>query len=158
MAILIDISKSISLFTPFKFVMLTFSRMVPPWEKYLTAASTKRKNTLMCAMKESASTGKSPCEPETLNSEGGAPPRNMKGGTFNFVYDTRTKEVRSLRRLEMPERSLGSNEEVVRKETDISRTREAIESALQAAIIDWLPDRQSRAGLQISLIGIHSVR
>ena len=39
---------------------------------------------------------------------------------------------------------------------DISNARKRIETALQNAIIEWLPDRQSRAGLQISLIGLHS--
>ena len=39
----------------------------------------------------------------------------------------------------------------------IEEAREAIESGIQQAIIEWLPDRHSRGGLQVSLIGLHFV-
>jgi hypothetical protein len=37
----------------------------------------------------------------------------------------------------------------------VGEAREPIESALQLAIIEWLPDRHSRGGLRVSLIGLH---
>ena len=38
---------------------------------------------------------------------------------------------------------------------NVDEARESIESELQQAIIEWLPDRHSRGGLQVSLIGLH---
>jgi hypothetical protein len=35
--------------------------------------------------------------------------------------------------------------------------RESIESTLQEAVIEWLPDRHARAGLQVSLVGLHCI-
>ena len=37
---------------------------------------------------------------------------------------------------------------------DYQEVRKRIEAALQNAIIEWLPDRQARAGLQINLLGV----
>jgi hypothetical protein len=72
-----------------------------------------------------------------------------EGRVFHFVYDETTDRVSPLRRLESrDDRSTGSGP------ANISRARERIEAALHDAIIQWLPDRQSRAGLQISLTGI----
>jgi len=38
---------------------------------------------------------------------------------------------------------------------DLSEARSAIESALEAEINAWIPSRQSRIGLNISLVGLH---
>jgi hypothetical protein len=38
---------------------------------------------------------------------------------------------------------------------DLGEARSAIESALEAEINNWLPSRQSRIGLNISLVGLH---
>ncbi|MBM4322262.1 MAG: helicase [Deltaproteobacteria bacterium] len=78
---------------------------------------------------------------------------HLKGRTFNFLYNTETRDVKSLRRFE-PLRVNGEKRN--RGHVDFSNAREGIEAALQNAIIEWLPDRQSRAGLQISLLGLHA--
>ncbi len=73
----------------------------------------------------------------------------LQGRTFNFLCDTQNMEVQSLRRFEFYE--------VKKSEAgvgDFQKVREGIEAALQNAIIEWLPDRQARAGLQISLLGL----
>jgi hypothetical protein len=77
----------------------------------------------------------------------------MKGRTLNFLYDTEAKEVKILKRFE-PLKVAGEKKD--RDHIDFSKAREGIEAALQNAIIEWLPDRQSRAGLQISLVGLHT--
>ncbi len=74
---------------------------------------------------------------------------HQKGRTFHFVYDSTRDEVRKLHRLEF-----GGEQVAASRHTDISHARERIEAALQDAIMQWLPDRQSRAGLQISLTGV----
>ncbi len=72
-----------------------------------------------------------------------------EGRVFHFVYDETTDQVSTLRRLDFrDDRSGGSGP------ANISRARERIEAALHDTIMQWLPDRQSRAGLQISLTGI----
>jgi len=38
---------------------------------------------------------------------------------------------------------------------DFANARSAIESALESEINNWLPSRQSRIGLNISLVGLH---
>ena len=80
-------------------------------------------------------------------------PNQLQGRVFNYVYDSQTKEVRILNRFEV-----GNGMETcgAKEGPDISNARERIESALQNGILEWLPDRQSRAGLQITLIGLHS--
>ena len=78
---------------------------------------------------------------------------HLKGRTFNLLYNIETREVKSLKRFE-PFKPTGENQD--RDHIDLSKAREGIEAALQNAIIEWLPDRQSRAGLQISLVGLHS--
>jgi hypothetical protein len=77
----------------------------------------------------------------------------LQGRLFNFVYDPLAKEVRTLTRFEIGN---GTGTGGAEEGPDISKARERIETALQNAIIEWLPDRQSRAGLQISLIGLYS--
>jgi hypothetical protein len=76
----------------------------------------------------------------------------LQGRLFNFVYDPLTNEVKTLNRFEA---SNGMGTGGAKEGPDIADARERIETALQNAIIEWLPDRQSRAGLQISLIGLH---
>jgi tRNA U34 5-carboxymethylaminomethyl modifying GTPase MnmE/TrmE len=78
----------------------------------------------------------------------------LQGRVFNFVYDSLANEVRTLPRFEV-ENGMGTDDD--KDAQDISNARERIETALQNAIIEWLPDRQSRAGLQVSLIGLHSI-
>ena len=76
---------------------------------------------------------------------------DSKAGLFNFVYDSLAKEVKVLTRFEVGNgKELGGGKDGV----DISTARQHIATALQNAIIEWLPDRQSRAGLQISLLGL----
>ncbi len=79
------------------------------------------------------------------------PTARLQGRLFNFVYDSLTKEVKIVTRFEVGNgKELGGDKDGV----DISIARHHIETALQNAIIEWLPDRQSRAGLQISLLGL----
>ena len=77
----------------------------------------------------------------------------LQGRLFNFVYDSLTNKVSTLGRFEAGN---GMETEIAKESSDISSARQSIESALQNAIMEWLPDRQSRAGLQITLIGLHS--
>jgi len=77
---------------------------------------------------------------------------HLKGRTFNLLYSTKTREVKSLKRFEPLKVACEKKD---RNHIDVSKTREGIEAALQNAIIEWLPDRQSRTGLQISLVGLH---
>lgn len=77
----------------------------------------------------------------------------LQGRLFNFVYDSLTNKVRNLSRFEGGN---GTGKGGAKEGQVISKARELIESALQSAILEWLPDRQSRAGLQITLIGLHS--
>jgi hypothetical protein len=74
---------------------------------------------------------------------------HQKGRVFNFVYDATRDEVRALSRFDFGEGKLAGNGHI-----DIPPARERIEAALQDATMQWLPDRQSRAGLQISLTGV----
>jgi hypothetical protein len=77
----------------------------------------------------------------------------LQGRLFNFVYDSLTNEVKTLNRFEIGnERGTKGAKE----SPDVSKARQRIESALQSAILEWLPDRQSRAGLHPTLIGLHS--
>ena len=77
------------------------------------------------------------------------PAGQLQGRTFNFLYDTQTMEIQILRRFEFCK---GKKSKAVL--SDYQKAREGIEAALQNAIIEWLPDRQARAGLQISLLGL----
>jgi SNF2 family DNA or RNA helicase len=77
------------------------------------------------------------------------PAGQLQGRTFNFLCNAQTMEVQSLRRFELC--GAKRSEEGL---DDFQKVREGIEAALQNAIIEWLPDRQARAGLQISLLGL----
>ena len=74
---------------------------------------------------------------------------HQRGRVFHFVYDATRDEVRALNRLEFGDDRLTES-----SHTDLLRARERIEAALQDAVMQWLPDRQSRAGLQVSLTGV----
>jgi len=80
--------------------------------------------------------------------------QNPKGHTygklFNLLYEAETKSVRMLKRF-----PLSGNGTVNGKPILIEEARDAIESGIQQAIIEWLPDRHSRGGLQVSVIGLH---
>jgi hypothetical protein len=82
--------------------------------------------------------------------------QNPKGHTygklFNLLYEAETKSVRMLKRFSLVQ-DVAMNGLPIR----IEEAREAIESGIQQAIIEWLPDRHSRGGLQVSLIGLHFV-
>jgi hypothetical protein len=58
-------------------------------------------------------------------------------------------ETQSLKRFEYRQGD-NSEEDLI----DYQEVRKRIEAALQNAIIEWLPDRQARAGLQINLLGV----
>ncbi len=74
------------------------------------------------------------------------------GKVFTFLYEAKTGKTRTINRfppLHHKEQSKGG--------LRIIEAREAIEAALKEAVIEWLPDRQSRARLQVNLIGLHSI-
>jgi ERCC4-related helicase len=75
---------------------------------------------------------------------------HLQGKVFGFSYDSKAGEVFTLSRFS----PIKPNSEPING-LNIEEARERIESALQQTLIEWLPDRQSRAGLQISLIGLH---
>jgi superfamily II DNA/RNA helicase len=74
----------------------------------------------------------------------------LQGRVFNLAYDPGNDEIKVLRRFDY-----GASKADKTEGSDSSKARERIEAALQNAIIEWLPDRQSRAGLQITLVGVH---
>jgi hypothetical protein len=80
--------------------------------------------------------------------------QNPKGHTygrlFNLLYEAESKSVRMLKRFSLVQ-DVAMNGLPIR----IEEAREAIESGIQQAIIEWLPDRHARGGLHVSLIGLH---
>jgi hypothetical protein len=74
---------------------------------------------------------------------------HQKGRLFSFLYDGAKDEVRTICRFDSPGGSGTGNEGI-----DATRARERIQATLQDGIMKWLPDRQSRAGLQVSLVGL----
>ena len=66
-------------------------------------------------------------------------------------YDRANGDVRTLQHFPV------SAEQVPEAEADLEleRVRPAIESTLEAEINNWLPSRQARIGLSISLVGLH---
>lgn len=74
------------------------------------------------------------------------------GRLFNLCYDVREKKVELLRRFDFPEKQ---NVDGPPMNLEVKEAKEKIEAVLQQEIITWLPERVSRAGLQISLIGLH---
>jgi SNF2 family DNA or RNA helicase len=67
-----------------------------------------------------------------------------------IMYDSSTGEVQTLQHFptdDAGQSSIGT--------ADFGQARSAIESALELEINNWLPSRQSRIGLNISLVGLH---
>lgn len=79
--------------------------------------------------------------------------KSQKGGRlFSIRFDSEENRVESLKRFDPPEKQNdGGNPEGI----EVGEAKERIEAALQQEIITWLPERQARAGLQISLVGLH---
>jgi hypothetical protein len=75
---------------------------------------------------------------------------HLQGRVYNFLYDPGSEEVKALRRFELCEMP-GTRD----KPPDVSKARDRIEAVLKSAMIEWLPDRQSRTGLQVHLVGLH---
>ncbi len=76
----------------------------------------------------------------------------VRGRLFNLCFDVQEKKVELLKRFDPPEEQNGDGNRVA---VEIDEAKERIEAALQQEIITWLPKRQARAGLQISLVGLH---
>ena len=70
---------------------------------------------------------------------------------ITLTYKAATGEVETLQHFQ-----LEKAEEAHNGALDLGQARSAIESALEAEINNWLPSRQSRIGLNISLVGLHS--
>lgn len=69
---------------------------------------------------------------------------------LTLSYDAQTKEVRSLSHFLTSE-----GQPTDAAAFDLSEARAAIESSLEAEINAWIPSRQGRIGLNISLVGLH---
>ena len=69
---------------------------------------------------------------------------------MTIMYDSSTGEVQTLQHF--PTNKTG---ESTNGTADFGQARSAIESALEVEINNWLPSRQSRIGLNISLVGLH---
>jgi SNF2 family DNA or RNA helicase len=67
-----------------------------------------------------------------------------------MMYDSTTGEVKTLQHFPIDNLDTRHNGML-----DLGEARSAIESALEAEINNWLPSRQSRIGLNISLVGLH---
>jgi len=78
---------------------------------------------------------------------------HAKGRLFNLCYDAHERKVNLRKRFEPPQKQDGEGPPV---NLDLNDAKERIEAALQQEIITWLPERQARAGLQISLVGLHA--
>ena len=76
---------------------------------------------------------------------------HLQGRVFNFSYESKTGKLTRLNRF-MPFKTLSPQH----VQNGLDRARKKMEGALQQALIEWLPDRKSRATLQISLIGVHA--
>ena len=74
----------------------------------------------------------------------------IQSRVMTLLYDASAKEVRTLSHFQVSEGKAGDVAMV-----DVSEARSAIESALEAEINAWIPSRQGRIGLNISLVGLH---
>jgi hypothetical protein len=72
------------------------------------------------------------------------------GKVLSFCYEAQTRKVNVLKRF--PAFGDGGK---VGGHYSRPEARESIESSLQEVVIEWLPDRHARAGLQVSLVGLH---
>jgi len=77
---------------------------------------------------------------------------HVRGRLFNLRYDVQEKSVQLLKRFDLPEEQ-NVNEPPMSLE--VKEAKERIEAALQQEIVKWLPERQARAGLQLTLVGLH---
>jgi hypothetical protein len=74
----------------------------------------------------------------------------IQSRVITLMYQPSTAEVSTLQHF-LAEKAGSSDNGAM----DLGQTRSAIESALEAEINNWLPSRQSRIGLNISLVGLH---
>lgn len=74
----------------------------------------------------------------------------IQSRVITLVFKPSTGEVQTLQHFPTDQED-GSNGALV----DLGQARAAIEGALEAEINNWLPSRQSRIGLNISLVGLH---
>jgi ERCC4-related helicase len=74
----------------------------------------------------------------------------VQSRVITLMYEPSTGEVHTLQHFPTAPEEQSSN-----GTADLAQARAAIESALEAEINRWLPSRQSRIGLQISLVGLH---
>ena len=77
----------------------------------------------------------------------------LKGRLFNLCYDVQEGRVYSRHRFDPPRKENGDANPT---NIDFNGVKERIEAALRQEIITWLPERQARAGLQITLVGLHT--
>jgi len=76
---------------------------------------------------------------------------HIQGRVLNLSYNAKNGQVSIPSRFQPIKGEAG-----FKNSANIEEARERIESALQQALIEWLPDRQFRASLQVSLIGLHA--
>jgi hypothetical protein len=75
---------------------------------------------------------------------------SVQSRIISLLYKTSTGEVETLQHF-----PIDGAEQEPNGVLDLGQARSAIESALEAEINNWLPSRQSRIGLNISLVGLH---
>ncbi len=75
----------------------------------------------------------------------------IQSRVITLTYQPTTGEVQTLPHFPTDEGSSSDNN----GDGDLAQARSAIESALETEINSWLPSRQSRIGLNISLVGLH---
>jgi len=78
----------------------------------------------------------------------------LSGRVFTIRYDADTGETLILQKFEIPATTETLNP-IGPETVDVDEAKRAIESALDNAIIQWLPDRASRSGIQKLLLGLH---
>jgi SNF2 family DNA or RNA helicase len=74
------------------------------------------------------------------------------GKVLSFCYESQSGKVDVLKRF--PAFAHGGQ---VDGHCTWPEARESIESSLKETVIEWLPDRHARAGLQVSLVGLHCI-
>jgi hypothetical protein len=76
----------------------------------------------------------------------------LRGRLFNLCYDANAGHIQVESRFDTPGKDDGIGPW---GELDVEDAKDRIESALNNEVLTWLPERMSRAGLQISLVGLH---
>jgi SNF2 family DNA or RNA helicase len=74
----------------------------------------------------------------------------VQSRVITLTYQPSTGEVQTLQHFPIDESKESGSVSV-----DFAQARTALESALEAEINNWLPGRQSRIGLNMSLVGLH---